>query len=91
MENMDNFSKSKSVIKSKSDEDEITPNKKFNFKGKQLSFSQASEISDDTKDNHKLFSPVSNTQNNLYLILYIYHYNYIIAIGTKQFNNSIIY
>ena len=68
MENMDNFSKSKSVIKSKSDEEEITTNKKLNFKGKQLSFSQASEISDDTKDNHKLFSPVSNTQNNLYLI-----------------------
>ncbi len=65
---MDNFSKSKSVIKSKSDEEEIIPNKKLNFKGKQLSFSQASEISDDTKDNHKLFSPVSNIQNNLYLI-----------------------
>jgi hypothetical protein len=58
---MEHFSKSKSVIKTKIEEEDIdnTPNKKFNFKGKQLSFSQASEISEDTKENHKLFSPVS--------------------------------
>ncbi len=67
MENVENFSKSKSIINTKSDEEGSSPNKKFNFKGKQLSFSQASEISDDTKDNHKLFSPVSTIKYNFYL------------------------
>ena len=66
MENVENFSKSKSIINTKSDEEGSSPYKKFNFKGKQLSFSQASEISDDTKDNHKLFSPVSRIKNNFY-------------------------
>ena len=59
---------SKSIIKEKLEDRSITPNKKLNFKGKQLSFSQASEISEDTKDNHKLFSPVSNNKINNIII-----------------------
>ena len=60
MDNMEQTSKSKSMIKTKIEDDDYPQNKKLNFKGKQLSFSQASEISEDTKDNYKLFSPVSN-------------------------------
>ena len=60
MDNIEQSSKSKSVMKNKTEDDDYTPNKKFNFKGKDLSFFQASEISEDTKENYKLFSPVSN-------------------------------
>ena len=69
MDDNEQISKSKSVIKEKVEDGNITPNKKFNFKGKQLSFSQASEISEDIKDNHKLFSPVSNNKNNFIMII----------------------
>lgn len=58
MENNDQFSKSTSVIKEKIDEDDNSQNEKVNIKGQKLSFSQASEISEDTKENHKFFSPV---------------------------------
>ena len=50
---------SKNLIKIKIDEENAIQNKLLNVKGKQLSFSQESEISEDTKENHKLFSPVS--------------------------------
>ena len=66
MEKKDENSKSKSLIKEKIDEEESINNKKLNFKGKQLSFSQASEISKDTKENHKLFSPVSKIFYKIY-------------------------
>ena len=68
MDDNEQISKSKSVIKEKIEEGKKTPNKKLNFKGKQLSFSQASEISEDTRDNHKLFSPVSNNKINNIMI-----------------------
>lgn len=50
---------SKYLIKLKIDEENAIHNKLLNSKGKQLSFSQESEISEDTKENHKFFSPVS--------------------------------
>ena len=50
---------SKFLLKLKIDEENAIHNKLLNFKGKQLSFSQESEIIEDTKENHKLFSPVS--------------------------------
>jgi hypothetical protein len=50
---------SKYLLKLKIDEENAIHNKLLNVKGKQLSFSQESEISEDTKENHKLFSPVS--------------------------------
>jgi hypothetical protein len=50
---------SKDLIKLKIDEENAIHNKLLNVKGKQLSFSQESEISEDTKENHKFFSPVS--------------------------------
>lgn len=50
---------SKFLIQLKIDEENAIHNKLLNAKGKQLSFSQESEISEDTKENHKLFSPVS--------------------------------
>jgi hypothetical protein len=50
---------SKDLIKLRIDEENAIHNKLLNVKGKQLSFSQESEISEDTKENHKLFSPVS--------------------------------
>lgn len=46
------------LLKTKSNEEGTSHNKRRNFKGKQLSFSQASEISEDTKEDHKLLSPV---------------------------------
>lgn len=67
MENIQNSSNSKSIIKEKNQDEDNSHNKKLNFKVKQLSFSQQSEISEDTKDNHKLFSPVSNIKNKLYI------------------------
>ena len=70
MENAENFSKSKSMINTKTDEEALSSNKRFNFKGKKLSFSQASEISDDTKDNHKLFSPVRKLKIFLFITTY---------------------
>ncbi len=45
---------------------EYTPNKK-NTKEKKFSFSEASDISDDPKENHKFFSPVN--KNDIYNIL----------------------
>jgi hypothetical protein len=72
---MKNNCKSKSLLRI-TDGEELSPNdKKFNLKGKQLSFSQASEISDDTKENYKLFSPVSKTK-----IIFFQYYNLIIII-----------
>ena len=59
MDNNDQLTKSTSVIKVKTDEEDDKQMKKVNIKGKKLSFSQASDISEDTKENHKLSSPVS--------------------------------
>lgn len=67
MENIENSSNSKSIIKEKNEDEDNSHKKKLNFKVKQLSFSHQSEISEDTKDNHKLFSPVSNLKNQLYI------------------------
>ena len=51
---MESNSKSKSI-----DKDNLTNNKSTNnIKGKRISFSQESEISNLTKDNNKFFSPV---------------------------------
>ena len=50
---------SKDLINLRIDEENPIHNKLLNVKGKQLSFSQESEISEDTKENHKFFSPVS--------------------------------
>lgn len=69
MDKIEQNSKSKSLLKERMDEEENIFNKKLNFKGKQLSFSQASKISEDTKENHKLFSPVSNFLNKIYLVI----------------------
>lgn len=63
---MDN-SKSKSTIKLQMDNLEYTPNKK-NTKEQKLSFSEASDISDDPKEDHKFFSPV-NKNDITYLYL----------------------
>ena len=56
---MEQLPKYKSLINTKSEEESQSLSKKLNFKGKQISFSQPSEISEDTKEGHKLFSPVS--------------------------------
>ena len=59
MDNNEQLTKSTSIIKEKMDEEDDSQSKKINIKGKKLSFSQASDISEDTKENHKLSSPVS--------------------------------
>ena len=55
---MEKNSKPNLLIKTKLNEEDNSHNKRRNVKGKQLSFSQASEISEDTKEDHKLLSPV---------------------------------
>ena len=76
MDNIEQSSKSKSVMKIKIEDSDSSPNKKLNFKGKQLSFSQASEISEDTKENYKFFSPVS--YNSILFKIFKYSYQPII-------------
>ena len=57
------FSKSKSFIKGKQGDYVSNKKKKHELKSQQQSFSQATQISDDTKENQNLIYPVSSNDN----------------------------
>jgi len=78
---MDNNSKTKSI----NDKDTSSNNKSTNnIKGKRISFSQESEISDFNKDNNKIFSPVIN---KFHIKTFFFNLISIIVIFSQLYNN----